>query len=63
MIAKYAGHVRHDFEMSGREFKHCRTFCLAVVNVEEMSGRKNKGSRTFSGSKMSNRELKCPAEH
>ena len=36
--AGYVGRVRHDFEMYGREFKHCQTFCPAVVNVEEMSG-------------------------
>ena len=63
VIINYAAHVRHDIEMSCREFKHCWTFCLAVVNVKEMSSRKNKGCRTFSGSKMSSRELKCPAEH
>ncbi len=36
VITKYCRHVRNDSEMSGREFKHCRTFCLGVV---EMSGR------------------------
>ncbi len=61
--AGHAGHVRHDFEMSGRVLKHSRTFCPAVVNVEQMSGRENKGCWTFSGSKMSSRESKCPAEH
>ena len=39
IYAGHAGHVRHDFEMSGREFQHCQTFCPAVVNVEEMSSR------------------------
>ena len=64
MIIKYAEHVRHDFEMSGREFKHCQTKCIcpAVVNVEEMSGRKDKGCQTFLGSNMSGRVLKCAAE-
>ena len=39
VFAKYAGHVRHNVEMSGREFKYCRTFCAAVANMEKMSDR------------------------
>ncbi len=58
VIAKYVGHARHNFEMSGREFKHCRTFCAAVVDVEELSGRENKVYWTFPNSKMSDRESK-----
>ena len=51
-LRDYAGHVRHDFEMSDRDFKHCWTFCLAVVNEEEMFGRKNK-AQVFSPIEMS----------
>ncbi len=62
VIAKYAGHVRHDFEMSGREFKHCWTFCPAVVNAKEMSGREKyikypSESFLFAGHQVA----KCPA--
>ncbi len=49
VIAKYARHVRHDFGMSGREFKHCPT----VVNVEEMPGREKLPICWTSGGKMS----------
>ncbi len=65
VIAKYAWHarhVRHDSEMSGREFKHCRTFCLAEVNVKEMSSRETyikylTESFLFAGHQVT----KCPA--